>query len=282
MELTFIIPCYNEDPEVLVSTVRRIEESMERAELTTFSILVVNDGSKRYDYSNVKQDTFRIIDHQFNKGYGASLKTGIAAATTSWVAIVDADGTYPVERFPELIAAARDCDMVVGARSWKDISWIRRPAKKAITRLASYIAGAKIPDLNSGMRVFKRELVDEYLRIYPNQFSFSSTLTMVGLTNLFYVKFVPIDYYKRIGQSSIHPIKDTMRFVTQLLRLSLYFSPLRLFVPLSLAVGLLALARGMRDILLVNHIGGLALVLTFMAFQIFFFGLIAEIINKKN
>jgi hypothetical protein len=171
--------------------------------------------------------------------------------------------------------------MIVGARSWADISWLRRIPKRCLTWLASFLADYPIPDLNSGMRVFHREIYDEYRRIYPDRFSFSSTLTMVSLTGGFETCFVKIDYNERSGGSSIDPLKDPIRFWYQLLRLSLYFRPLRFFVPLSGVIGVVAVLRGLRDLAINDHFGGLTLVLFFMAFQVFFFGLIAEIINKK-
>ena len=171
--------------------------------------------------------------------------------------------------------------MVIGARRWKEISPLRRPAKMVLTAVASYLSNHKIPDLNSGMRVFHRRIYDENWRIYPEKFSFSSTLTMAALTHLHDVKFETIKYKKRIGTSFISPVRDTLRFFYQLMRLSLYFRPLRVFIPLSGVLTILALSRGIRDYLLTGALGGVTLILFFMAFQVFFFGLIAEIINKK-
>jgi hypothetical protein len=202
-------------------------------------------------------------------------------AKFSWIGIIDADGTYPAEKFAEMLRLTTEFRMIVGARSWADISWLRRIPKRCLTWLASFLADYPIPDLNSGMRVFHREIYDEYRRIYPDRFSFSSTLTMVSLTGGFETCFVKIDYNERSGGSSIDPLKDPIRFWYQLLRLSLYFRPLRFFVPLSGVIGVVAVLRGLRDLAINDHFGGLTLVLFFMAFQVFFFGLIAEIINKK-
>jgi hypothetical protein len=171
--------------------------------------------------------------------------------------------------------------MVIGRRSWSQISIIRVPAKMFLTILASLLAGNKILDLNSGMRIFKKDVALEFKRMFPKRFSFTSTLTMAFICNGYDVKFTEISYHKRRGTSHIHPIKDTLGFLSLILRLTLYFRPLRFFVPLSGICFFLACARGGRDIFAVNAIGGLALVLFFMAFQVFFFGLLAEIINKK-
>ena len=147
--------------------------------------------------------------------------------------------------------------------------------------LVSFLADYQIPDLNSGMRLFKKEIVEKYLRIFPMGFSFTSTLTMICLTNIYDLKFVDIPYYQRVDNSHISPLKDTARFFSQILRLALYFRPLRFFMPLTGVIATCAVLRGIRDIWVTNHFGGLTLVLFFMAFQVFFFGLIAEIINKK-
>src|SRR5208337_1180250 len=149
------------------------------------------------------------------------------------------------ERFADMLRLTHDYQMIIGARRWADIPWLRRIPKRCLTWLASFLADHAIPDLNSGMRVFHREIYDDHRRIYPDRFSFSSTLTMVGLTSGYEVCFLDIDYFERVGRSSIHPIKDPVRFGYQLLRLSLYFRPLRFFLPLSGLIGLLAVARGL-------------------------------------
>jgi glycosyltransferase involved in cell wall biosynthesis len=278
--VSFVVPCLDEDPGVLLGTVTRLRRAADDAGWE-HEVIVVDDGSSRARYDEAALGGARLVRHRANRGYGAALSTGLREARFPWIGIIDADGTYPAERFGEMLALTRDYQMVVGARGWGDIGWIRRAPKRILTWLAGYLANHPIPDLNSGMRVFHRDIYDGQRRIFPERFSFSSTLTMVGLTRGFEIAFVPIDYFERIGRSSIHPLKDPVRFGYQLLRLSLYFRPLRFFIPLSFMIGSLAVARGLRDLMLNDHFGGLTLVLFFMSFQVFFFGLIAEIINKK-
>ncbi len=278
--VTFIVPCFDEEPDVLLRTVVRLRESAAAAHWT-YEIIVVDDASSRCIYDEALLGDVRFLRHKENHGYGASLSTGLRQAKFPWIGIIDSDGTYPVERFADMLRLTGDYEMIIGARSWDDIQWLRRIPKRCLTRLASFLADHAIPDLNSGMRVFRREIYDEHRPIYPDRFSFSSTLTMVSLTSGHETCFLNIDYHERVGRSSIHPLKDPLRFAYQLLRLSLYFRPLRFFIPLSGLISLLAVARGLRDLVLNNHFGGLTLVLFFMAFQVFFFGLIAEIINKK-
>jgi glycosyltransferase involved in cell wall biosynthesis len=278
--ITFIVPCFNEQPAVLGRTVARLHETAAAAGWG-HEVIVVDDASTRGTYDQVPLGDALLVRHKVNRGYGAALSTGLSRAKFSWIGIIDADGTYPVEKFGQMLPLTRENQMIVGARSWSDIDWLRRIPKRCLTGLASFLADRSIPDLNSGMRIFHREIYDGHRRIYPERFSFSSTLTMVGLTSGFDVCFVDIPYAKRIGRSSIHPLRDPIRFGYQLLRLSLYFRPLRFFIPLSAFIGALGVARGLRDLAVGDHFGGLTLLLFFMAFQAFFFGLIAEIINKK-
>jgi glycosyltransferase involved in cell wall biosynthesis len=278
--VTFIVPCFNEEAAILQRTVERVREAALSAEWP-HEVIVIDDASSRCHYDEVSLGGARLVRHRENHGYGASLATGLRHAKFSWIGIIDADGTYPAERFAEMLRLTSEYRMIVGTRSWADINWLRRIPKRCLTWLASFLADYAIPDLNSGMRVFHREIYDEYRRIYPDRFSFSSTLTMVSLTGGFETCFLNIDYNERLGGSSIDPIKDPVRFGYQLMRLSLYFRPLRFFVPLSTVIGVVAVLRGLRDLAINDHFGGLTLVLFFMAFQVFFFGLIAEIINKK-
>jgi glycosyltransferase involved in cell wall biosynthesis len=278
--VTFIVPCFNELPETLMRTVARPREAADAGKWA-HEIIVVDDASSRCVYDEAALGAARLLRHMENRGYGASLSTGLRHARYPWIGIIDADGTYPAEKFTEMLRLTNSYKMIIGARAWDDIHWLRRIPKRCLTWLASFLADHPIPDLNSGMRVFQREIYDDHRRLYPDRFSFSSTLTMVSLTNGYETCFLGIDYSERVGRSSIHPLKDPIRFGYQLLRLSLYFRPLRFFVPLSALIGIFAVARACRDLMLNNHFGGLTLVLFFMAFQVFFFGLIAEIINKK-
>lgn len=279
--ISIIIPCYNESLEVLNDTVKVIFETLEKKEVE-FEIIVVNDGSKiEFDQSDILLPV-EVIQHIRNKGYGSSLKTGIKNAQYEWIGITDADGTYPNHLFGELIDQSEGMDMVIGARKWADISRARKIPKKILTSFACFLSGQRIPDLNSGMRIFKKELAVQFWNLLPKGFSFTSTITLGALTNDYEVFFYEINYFKRIGKSSISPINDTIVFFTLVTRLALYFNPKKVFVPMSLVFMILAVLRGIRDYQLVGSLGGLCLILFFFSFQFFFFGLIAEIINKTR
>ena len=249
--ITIVIPCYEESIDVVRTTIQSIVAALDTVRGLSYEIVLVDDGSTRINYRETDFDEVcTVLRHRVNRGYGASLATGIRRANYPWIGIIDADGTYPCERFPNLIKQAGEFQMVIGARRWKEISPLRRPAKIVLTAFASYLSNYRIPDLNSGMRVFHRQIYDENWRIYPEKFSFSSTLTMAALTHFHDVKFETIKYKKRVGTSFISPVRDTLRFFYQLMRLSLYFRPLRVFIPLSGLLTILALSRGIRDYLL--------------------------------
>lgn len=281
IQVSFVIPCFRESAEVLERTIRGIEQSMGGQSRDTWEVIVVDDGTQDELYRKIT-GIDRLIIHEENVGYGGSLKSGIKAARFDFIGITDADDTYPNHSFQLLIRMAPEKRMIIGTRAWESISPIRRIPKRLITRIASFIADRDIADLNSGMRIFHRSVYEDYRSVFPDKFSFSSTLTMVALTSHYPTVFIPITYGKRTGQSKIRPFRDTARFTVQILRLSLYFRPLRFFLPLTLALMLTACGRALRDIIVVSQIGGLSLVLFFMAFQTFFFGLLAEIISKKH
>jgi len=202
-----------------------------------YEIIVVDDGSTD-DTPNILDRCsmeFQWVRHEQNRGYGASLKSGIRKSRYDIIAITDADGTYPVKDIPKLYGEMTDCDMVVGARTGKKakIPWLRKPAKWFLAKLANYLSETKIPDLNSGLRLFRKDYVMHIFGILPKGFSFTTTLTLAMLTSDMNVKFIPIEYMKRTGKSKIRPIRDTLNFIQLILRTILYFNPMKVFVPIA-------------------------------------------------
>lgn len=233
--ISIILPAYNEE-KTLKETVERVKKVMSGIGYK-YEIIAVNDCSK--DNSGLILDKIKgikVIHHIVNKGYSSSLKTGIKNAKGNWIVITDADGTYPVEDIPKLLKYIDNYDMVVGARVAKHVKIpiLRKPAKWLLNKVGNYVTSRKIPDLNSGLRVFKKELALEFWNLFPERFSFTITITMVSLTNGYDVKYIPINYYKRKGKSTIHPFKDFLGFGRILLKMALFFKPLKVFVPFSL------------------------------------------------
>jgi len=285
--LTIIVPIYNEK-DGIENTLQDLEQMRKDADFEV-EVLLVNDGSddgSKEVLGKISCEGVSVIHHSVNRGYGTALKTGVRNARHKCVVITDADGTYPNERIPELIKVFQEgnYDMVVGARVGDNVKipLIRKPAKWFITKLASYLAGTKIPDLNSGLRVMKKEVVEKYIRILPDGFSFTSTITLAMLTNGYSVKYVPIAYFKREGKSKIKPIQDTLNFIQLIIRTVLYFNPLKVFVPLSLFLVLLAFL-----VLLGSwFLTGKAMDVTFgvvlmTAVMVMTIGMLADLIDKR-
>ncbi len=276
---TIVVPAYNEEKgirEVLVE-LGKLDPRLE--------VLVVDDGSTDRTSEIVAESGFRVIRHQMNRGYGAALKTGIRAAKSDRIVITDADGTYPNERIPELVEKLDEYHMVVGARVGQNvhIPLIRRPAKKALNLLANYLSETKIPDLNSGLRVFRKEDVQRFFDILPSGFSFTTTITLSMHVNDLFVLYVPIDYHERKGSSKIRPIHDTLNFIALIVRTVLYFRPLKIFLPLAgflflLAIGVLGYSWYFTPKIMDASVS----IILMSAFQMAAIGLLADLIDKRS
>ncbi len=237
-ELSVVIPCFNEEQGV-DETLSALFAALDDA-ARPYEIICVDDGSSDGTPRELERfgDRIRVLRNDTNKGYGASLKRGFRAARGAAICIVDADGSYPVTDIPRLYAALRDgsFDMVVGARTGDKVSLplVRRPAKWILGKLANYVAGDTIPDMNSGLRVFPRAIGNRMIDILPDGFSLTTTITLALLSSGYSVHYLPIDYHRRIGRSKIRPIRDTLNFLQLIAKMALYFAPLKVFIPLSL------------------------------------------------
>ena len=233
MNVSIVIPAYNEEDGVahVVTELRQVLEQ----HFITAEIIVVDDGSKDHTAQAALAAGARVLRHRSNRGYGAALKTGITAATNQYIVITDADGTYPSEYIPEMLAHLEHADMVTGARIGRKVKipLIRRPAKWVLNRLANYLTSSHIPDLNSGLRAFRRNVAMQYFTILPDQFSFTTTITLAMHCDRYAVTYLPIDYRGRRGRSKIVPW-DAASFLVLILRTSMLFRPLRVFLPLIL------------------------------------------------
>jgi len=282
--VSIVIPAYNEE-HGLGPVLEALLADMAQAG-GLFEIIVVDDGSGDETAVIAAQYPVTLLRHRVNKGYGAALKTGIRHAQHDIICITDADGTYPNNRIPQLVnlLTGEGYDMVVGARIGDNVQipLVRRPAKWALGRLAAYVANEPIPDLNSGLRVFRRHVALRFFNILPNQFSFTTTITLAMLTNQYLVLYVPVDYFARVGKSKIRPIHDTINFMKLVLRIGLYFAPLKLFLPLSLWLLVLGIAWGSLTLAVTGQIADVStLVIVMTAFQVFVIGLLAELINRR-
>lgn len=217
MNASIIIPVYNEEKTVS-EIIKEIKKTLRKEKNS--EIIVVNDASTDNSLKMLKKiKGIKIINHEQNKGYGASIKTGIKAAKGSTVAIIDADGTYPVYEIPRLLTYMRYFDMVVGARTKKaQEPLLRKPAKKILCILTSMLVKKWVPDINSGLRAFNKSLAKRFMKLYPDRFSFTTTITICFLMNKYKVKFLPIEYYKRAGKSQIKPM-DFFKFIILIIKI---------------------------------------------------------------
>lgn len=287
--LSVIIPAYNEALGI-AAVLADICQALSSLEIP-WEIIVVDDGSRDQTGDLVTEacagnSGIRLVQHRRNLGYGAALKTGIRQARYEWVCIADADGTYPADRIPVLLSTLRDhgSDMVVGARLGKQaaIPLVRRPAKWMIARLAEKVAGESIPDLNSGLRVFRKDVARRFFSLLPDGFSFTTTITLGMLINGYSVEYQPINYYARKGHSKIHPLYDTLRFIQLVLQIALYFAPLKIFLPVSLILFFLGLCwAGFSYFVLGRLADASTAVILMAAIQIGVVGLLADLINRR-
>ena len=209
----------------------------------SYEVLVIDDGSSDETAQIVEafdHEAVRLIRHSHNQGSGAARKTGTLAARGQYVVWSDVDLTYPNSRIPDLVQHLInvDADQVVGARDSErgTMKVLRVPAKFFIRKLACFLTGTNIPDLNSGLRVFRRAVSLRYVDLLPKGFSCVTTITLAFLCNGHSVEYVPIRYAKRAGQSKFHPLKDTYRYITQVARMVTYFEPLKVFLPMSISL----------------------------------------------
>ena len=284
--VTFVVPAYNEEQGIEGVVQRLLDLDLG----VPVELLVVDDGST--DGTRAKLEALaeevpalRVLSHGFNMGYGAALKTGFGAAAHDVVVITDADGTYPEGKISELLACIDDgAEMAVGARTGSDVNvpLVRRPAKAVLRMLASYLAGTRIPDLNSGLRAFRRELVMTYRPILPSGFSFTTTITLAALTNGHRVDYVTIDYAARSGRSKIKPIRDTLGFTSLIIRTVLYFNPLKVFYPVAFLLGIVTLSLLTYDIWVIRDLGDKTVLMFVALVQVLSVGLLADLIEKKS
>ena len=279
-QASIIIPAFNEEEGI-----EKVLDQLKSLSLGKKSeIIVIDDGSTDQTFHKVSAKGVKVIRHEQNMGYGAALKTGIRQAKNEIIVIIDADGSYPIKNIPLLIENIKDTDMVVGARTGKKvhIPIFRRPAKWFITKLANRLSGIKIADLNSGLRVMRKDKVERFFSILPDSFSFTTTITLAFLTNGYSVKYIPIEYYKRKGKSKIHPIKDTLNFIQLIIRTIMYFDPLKIFLPLSLTFFTASAA-----VLIISWLSGqlmdvTTIVLFVTGIQLLAIGMIADLIDKRG
>jgi glycosyltransferase involved in cell wall biosynthesis len=266
-----VIPAYNEAEAIgaVVSGVLGLASWRE--------ILVVDDGSADATAARAAAAGARVVRHPYNKGNGAALKTGLRSATGDFILIIDGDGQHRPEDALRLVARLGEYDLVVGARSGAtQASGARRAGNALLNWLASYLADRPIPDLTSGLRAARREYLREFLHLLPNGFSSPTTTTLAFIKAGYNVAFEPIEARTRLGESKIRFMRDGMAFLLILLKVVTIFSPLRIFVPISLASFLVGAGYAVWTILTQSHVTNSSVLLIMLAVVILLVGLVSE------
>ncbi|MDY6859244.1 MAG: glycosyltransferase family 2 protein [Pseudomonadota bacterium] len=280
MTLSVVIPAYNEEGAVR-ATVQEVFDALDPTGIE-YEVIVIDDGSRDNTLAEAKASGAVVDANQVNSGYGATLKRGVKKARYEYVAIMDADGTYPARYLPGMLAMCRDQDMVVGDRGagMKNVPLVRRPAKWVLNNFASFLAERKLNDLNSGLRVFRKSELIPFLPLLPQNFSFTTTITLCMSSNGKRMIYTPIEYGKRVGKSKIRPI-DFLNFIILILRISTLFNPLRVFIPLGLGLMGLGVLKLIYDLTQMN-LSETAVFFFLASIMVWSLGLIADMISRLH
>ncbi len=300
--VTILLPAYNEEPAIR-SVLEEIVEAMAHGGIpplpfarggaggwdckVNYEILVVDDASTDRTREIVEQFAaecwhceVRLVRSPLRRGAGAARKIGVREARGEIVVMLDADGTYPAAHIPEMLGHFPAYDQVNGARTSEQgtLRPLRTLAKWLIRKLACYLTGTHIPDLNTGLKAFKRESMLPWLWVVPDGFSCVTTMTLAFLTNNYAVKYLPIGYRPRIGRSKFHPIKDTWAYLGTVVRIVLYFRPLKVFLPLSGLLIAAGVAKSIWSFLATGSMQESDIVVLTAGFMTCMLGLLAEVI----
>lgn len=281
--ISVVIPAYNEE-NAIASTVNHVHEIFNKNQIGPYEIIVVNDGSTDKTAERLKECDAKVILHPHNIGYGRSLKDGITQAQYDTIVITDADGTYPFEEVPKLLEIYQQgYDMVVGARSGKHYT---ESAKKNVLRkilrfIVEFSAERKVPDINSGLRVFSKAQVMKVMNRLCNTFSFTTSMTLAFMMTGKFVKYVEIDYHLREGKTKVKLLKDSFRTFQYILQAINYYNPLKIFLLFSFFCILLAFLSFVVSVILKLRVGyylGIGGLL--IALLVASFGLIADLLKQ--
>ena len=269
--VSIVIPAKDEAPSI-ASVVGRLKTVAAWRE-----IIVIDDGSADDTGARAREAGACVIRHPYNKGNGAAVKTGARQAAGDFVLIVDGDGQHHAEDARRIVARLGEFDLVVGARSAATQATLTRRAGNAVlNRLASYLTGRPIPDLTSGFRGIRRDVLREFLHLLPNGFSTPTTTTLACIKAGYNVAFEPIDAGTRAGQSKMRVARDGASFLMILLKLVTLFSPLRIFAPISGVAFAAGIVYGIANFLTAGRIPNGAVVLLLFAVIVFLVGLVSE------
>lgn len=266
-----VVPAFNEGPLIAPLIVELAAAAPWR------EILADDDGSTDQTGEEAVRAGARVVRHPYNKGNGAAVKTGIREAAGTFVLIIDADGQHQSADAVRLVAHLDTDDLVVGARvPASQASRTRRAGNALLNWLASYLTGRRIPDLTSGFRAARRSCLMEFLHLLPNGFSTPTTTTLAFMKAGYSVRFEPIEAARRQGRSKIRLGPDGASFFLILLKVITIFSPLRIFVPVSLVAFTTGAAYALWTIATQSHVTNSSVLLILLSVLIFLIGLVSE------
>jgi glycosyltransferase involved in cell wall biosynthesis len=272
--VSIVIPAFNEEPSIaaVVAELRAADPWHE--------ILVIDDGSQDATAARAAAAGARVVRHPYNKGNGAAVKSGIRHATGEYILIVDGDGQHRPADARRLVARLGEFDLVIGARSTgTQATHARRFGNSALNWLAGYLTDREIPDLTSGFRAARREHLREFLHLLPNGFSTPTTTTLAFVKAGYNVAFEPVEARQRAGQSKIRLARDGTKFLMIILRIVTMFSPLRVFLPFSIASFLVGFGYAVWTIFTQSHVTNSSVLLIIFAVIVFLVGLVSEQIS---
>ena len=277
VDFSIVVPAYNEEGQI-APVMRSILAHLKQLE-GNWELLVVDDGStdETAAAAGAVDPLIRIVQHPYNMGNGAAIKTGIRHARGVIVVLMDCDGQHDPADIPRFVKACGGFDMVVGARGrGSQAGWHRSIANSIYNRFASYVTGRQIEDLTSGFRAVRREVARRFLSLLPNGFSYPTTITLCLMRAGFSVSYIPIEAAKRSGRSKIKLFSDGTKFLLIIMKICMLFSPLRIFLPVSFYVFLMGLGYYGYTYWNSHRFTNMSMLLFTTSVQIFMMGLIAE------
>ncbi len=278
MKFSIIIPAYNEE-KAIEHTLKKLKGYLGSKKYQT-EIIIINDGSTDQTKRILERTKgIKLINHPYNKGYGASIKTGVSQARHNWILLYDGDGQHRPEYIEKLVKGRKIFDMIIGARTGYKGPILRQPGKKLLTWIANYLVQQKIPDLNSGLRLIKKDLFLRFAHIFPSGFSLTTTITLAFFKEGLNIKYVPIKINKRKGESTVG-IRDGFDALMTVFRTIVLFSPLRIFLPVSFLIFGSSLFSFVLDLTIFRsgelNISDTTVLLFLFSLSLFFFGLLAD------
>ena len=279
LDVTVLLFCYNEQ-EALPKVIADIRAAFE-GQKYSYEILVVDDGSTDRTGSIAQELSCRVISLSAHRGAGAACKTGILFSQGAIIAMLDADGTYTAADIPKMLEYFPEYDQVNGARTSEkgDLPLLRAPVKWLVRMFVSLLAKKKIPDLQTGLKAFKKDFILPYLWVIPDKFSHCPLITLAFLCSGHPVKYIPTEYHRRIGgRSKFHPLKDTIYVLWSVCRFFIYFYPLRIFIPIAFILFLL----GIMELLNTHNASWMGVILVLSGIIVIIQGLMADSIIAKR